>query len=134
MIPVEITNYQDRETGQHHCFPSVPDFRKLSTPLVRVSAGPVPAVAKIPALSRPMKSKLVAGYRIRPPRGRATLVVVKIGDDTARRRERGMAVAWRWWPRGPRICVSSVNVTILIAGMPIPATAVRASTSMAKFR
>lgn len=37
MIPVEITNYQDRETGQHHCFPSVPDFRKLSTPLVRVS-------------------------------------------------------------------------------------------------
>lgn len=77
MISVEITNYpRDREPC--HPPPSVPDFRKLSTPRVKQRrVRPFSAVAKIPALSRPMKSKLVAGYRTRP---------------LSRRRRR-----WWWW-------------------------------------
>lgn len=53
--------------------------------------------------------------------------------------EKGMAVVW--WPMvvlvasvvTGRECVASVNVTILIAGMPI-AAALLLVTSMAKFR
>lgn len=102
MISAEVTNYQDRNLPT--LFPSVPDFRKLTAPPARVAA-PVrirSRSGKNSGLISADEVEISSRLPYTAPRGRATpVVVVKIGDDTARRRERGMAVVWRW----PRMCV-----------------------------